>query len=264
MRVDEVHREIVRADLERGVDEAKICKNIREDYTPKKTVRPSNLIKKDFVRNISKRFDFGANGQLHESDPISIDLFVEEQKETGEVIICSYKQQGKVDDAFPGMAKDDFLFAFMTAHQKELINKLESWDHVVICMDATHGLNDYGFQLISVLTKDGFGEGLPLAHMFCNRETYSALKHFIRGIFSECGKVKCNAFMSDDAIQYYQAWSSVMTDRGESAPPRSLCSWHVCRTFERGLLSHVKNIERRKNYFHHLKLIMTELDESKV
>ena len=69
--------------------------------------------------------------------------------------------------------------------------------------------------------------------------------------------------MSDDALQYFQAWSSVMVDHESVAPAKLLCSWHVCRTFERNLLSCDKELEDREELFAYLKLIMAELDKEK-
>lgn len=80
------------------------------------------------------------------------------------MIFTLYKKQG--EDNFIGLKKEDFMLAFMTAFQKETIQNLKSNDLVVICMDATHGTNGYDFYLITLLTKDKFGQGLPLAHMY--------------------------------------------------------------------------------------------------
>lgn len=119
-------------------------------------------------------------------------------------------------------------------------------------MDATHETNGYNFHLIPVLTKDAHGEGLPLAHMFSSRKTAVALKYFLKGIKSECGSIKCAAFMSDDADQYFQAWSSVMVENGDP-PVKLLCAWHVTRLLERNILLTVKEKKYKEFVNHHLK-----------
>lgn len=74
-------------------------------------------------------------------------------------------------------------------------------------MDATHGTNKYDFKLISLLTVDDYGEGYPIAHLFSNREDITVLKLFISAIKVKVGIINACVFMSDDAEQYYQAWS---------------------------------------------------------
>ena len=152
----------------------------------------------------------------------------------------------------PGLDQEDFILAFMTPFQKEMIQKLTSQEKTIICMDATHETNGYNFHLIPVLTKDAHGEGLPLAHMFSSRKTAVALKYFLKGIKSECGSIKCAAFMSDDADQYFQAWSSVMVENGDP-PVKLLCAWHVTRLLERNILLTVKEKKYKEFVNHHLK-----------
>ena len=110
VRIDDEHREIIRADLERGVNPTTIWRNIRKDYTPTKTIRPHNLLTKQDVRNILKKFDLDKPGQMHSSDPLSVDLFVDESRMSNNVIVTSYKRQGEVNIEFPGLGKDEFLF----------------------------------------------------------------------------------------------------------------------------------------------------------
>ena len=81
--------------------------------------------------------------------------------------------------------------------------KYRNTGNLVICMKCTHGTTDYDFCFVTVLTKDGSGEGFPRAHMFSNREDAVALKFFLNGVRKTCGKIACSAFMSDDADQYF-------------------------------------------------------------
>ena len=143
-----------------------------------------------------------------------------------------------------------------------IVEQLQSHDFSIICMDATHQTNGYNFLFVTILTKDNSGEGLPLAHFFTNHEDYLFLKHFLRDFRKHCGKISCNAFMSDDASQYFQAWSSVMVDPGDVAPAKLLCAWHVTRSFEKNIIAKLKTAKEREFAFHHLKTIMCELDEN--
>lgn len=261
LRIPEKTQEEVRFNLEFGVSREVTTRKLRKILTPSKKKRRHNIITNKDVTNIAKNFALNFKGQLHENDPTSIDMHVEVQKEKKEIIFLEYKKQGSTD--FPGLDQNDFLLAFMTPFQKEMIQKLGSQEKTIICMDATHETNGYDFQFVTVLTKDSHGEGLLLAHMFSSRETAVALKYFLKGIKKECGAIKCQEFMSDDADQYFQAWSSVMVEKEDDAPVKLLCAWHVTRSFEKNILSKVKQTKYREFVFHHLKTIMSELDIEK-
>ena len=114
VKMDDDHRDMIRADLERGVEPKTVWRNVRNDHTPTKTVRPHNIMSMQTVRNVAKKFDLDKGGQLHASDPVSIDLFVDEQTISGDVIITSYKKQGEMNSDLYGLNKDDFLLCFMT------------------------------------------------------------------------------------------------------------------------------------------------------
>ena len=124
----------------------------------------------------------------------------------------------------------------MTKHQKEIIGKLLKRRSSIIEMDATHGTNQYDFKMITVMTKNGNHQGEPLAHMFCNKETSTALKTFLTCLRKECGKLCCRAFMSDCAEQYFRAWFSVMVDKEDDLPRKLLCAWHVIESFKKQLV----------------------------
>ncbi|KAJ8970859.1 hypothetical protein NQ317_015884 [Molorchus minor] len=76
----------------------------------------------------------------HENDSISVDMWVEEYKRSSFVY---YKRQGEDHDILS---------------QEHL---LETYGNKIICVDSTHGLNSYDFELTTVLVVDEYGEGLP-------------------------------------------------------------------------------------------------------
>lgn len=260
----QLYEEIAR-DLAKGVPKERVCRDVGEKRTPSKKDHRYNLITKKDIDNIANKFQLNEDGRYHEDDVLSVDIFIKEQQEKVDeknVIFTMYKKQGV--EGFPGLQKDDFLLAFMTPFQKAMIEELKNKTSVVMCMDATHETNGYGFYLITLLTKDKHGEGLPLAHMFSTHEDLTSLKYFLKSIRQECGKILCNCFMTDDAPQYFQAWSSVMVDKDDVSPSKLLCAWHVTRSFERNILSKLKGHKLKEFVFHHLKTIMAELDEQKL
>lgn len=50
---------------------------------------------------------------------------------------------------------------------------LQKFGGNIICVDSTHGLNPYDFELTTILVIDEFGRGFPTAFMFTNKkDTY--------------------------------------------------------------------------------------------
>ena len=143
-------QEKVRQSLGLGVSEDQVFCDGRNQLTPSKTLRSHNVITKKYVQNVANRFELGASGQYHTEDPISIDLFVQEQEEKKEVKIISYKKQGNSDDDYPGVKSKDFILAFLTLFQQKMIEEMNSWDSAIICMDATHDTNAYNFFFITI------------------------------------------------------------------------------------------------------------------
>ena len=74
--------------------------------------------------------------------------------------------------------------------------------------------NMYDFNLITLLVVDEFGEGIPVAWAISNREDVTLLVQFLSSIKKRTGTINPNWFMSDDAQQYYNAWSGVFGTTG--------------------------------------------------
>ena len=186
LRMTEETQETIRSQLQLGIPKEIVNRNVRKHYTPRKTLRRSNLLTLPDVRNTARKFRIDFEGQLHSDDPVGIDLFVQEQLGKKEAIILSYKKQGIVDANFPSLGEMDFMLALMTPFQKKMVQQLQSQEKSVICMDATHQTNGYNFLLVTILTKDNSAQSLPLAHLFTNREDYSVGKKYLRKVESSC------------------------------------------------------------------------------
>lgn len=121
LRIPEETQELIRSRLQLGIPKETVNREVRKQYTPSKTLRRSNILTLPDVRNIARKFQIDFEGQLHTDDPVSIDLFVQEQREKNDVIILSYKKQKVVDENFPGVGQMDFMLAFMTPFQKNMV-----------------------------------------------------------------------------------------------------------------------------------------------
>lgn len=79
-----------------------------------------------------------------------------------------------------------------------------------ICVDGTHGLNSYGFELHTLLVVDDIREGYPCAFLISNRNDSGVMKIFFSCVKEHIGKkMQPQVFMSDMADAYYNAWLQV-------------------------------------------------------
>ncbi|GFW94066.1 uncharacterized protein TNCV_1713151 [Trichonephila clavipes] len=113
----------------------------------------------------------------------------------------------------------------MTEAQLEL---LEIYGKNIIMMDSTHGTNQYGYLLTTVM------------------EIRNRLTH-----------LQPKVFMSDDDPAFWNAWQRVFGD----VKYNLLCSWHVSRSWNRNLSSKVKDAELRKEMKNKLTTLVSEIDE---
>lgn len=73
-----------------------------------------------------------------------------------------------------------------------------------ICIDGTHGMNAYGFELITLLVLDDIREGFPCAFCISNRTDEVIIKREARE------NLHAEVFMSDMAQSLYNVWVQVM------------------------------------------------------
>lgn len=195
------------------------------------------------INNIAKEYNVHDKAVKHSNDAVSVDLWVHEEQEKGDSCVILYKSQNRASSK-TGINNQDFLLGIMNASQAEMLKKFGS--DGIVCMDATHGTNPYDFNLISVLVVDNFGEGFPVAFLLSNREDYTVQKHFVDCIKEKVGHIHAKVFMSDDAEQYYAAWSSVMDS---TSTKKLLCAWHVDRAW-RGKIHLIKRKDKQEEVSH--------------
>lgn len=109
---------------------------------------------------------------------------------------------------------------------------LELFTKNYVCMDSTHGLNAYQFELTTLLTLDELHQGFPVGFMFSNTVSTLTLTVFLESIKARIKHpIKSKVFMSDMADEFYNAWSKVMgpTDH------QLFCTWHVDRAWRQNL-----------------------------
>ncbi|KAJ8911683.1 hypothetical protein NQ315_017135 [Exocentrus adspersus] len=168
-----------------------------------------------------------ASSIRHANDAISVESWVLQMQKEGDCVLF-YKAQGTVCEAHNELKKDDFVLIIMTAAQREILKKYRT---DCICIDGTHGLNNYRFEMHTLLVLDNLREGFPCAFLVSNRSDKEIMKTFFNYIKTEAGVVYTKTFMSDMAEVYYNSWLEVM---GESER-RLYCIWHVDRAWRKNL-----------------------------
>uniref|UniRef100_A0A1X7USL3 MULE transposase domain-containing protein n=1 Tax=Amphimedon queenslandica TaxID=400682 RepID=A0A1X7USL3_AMPQE len=114
------------------------------------------------------------------------------------------------------MAKESFLLAVQTEFQRDAMKKFGNGK--AVCMDAIHGTNVYNFLVTTLMVIDNYGEGIP-----------------------RVGAISPLVVMSDDAEQYYCAWSGVYG----LVPKKLLCSWHVDRAWKKAIREYISGSEQK-------------------
>ena len=126
----------------------------RDDFDSS-TSRKHFLTKKDISNIQMKVKDFEI--KRHENDATSVSVIVEELREEPFNPILIYKPQGTKDPLYSTLSDDTFILALQTKFQKELY---EAHASTILCIDSTHGTNQYRFKLITCIVPDDHGKGM--------------------------------------------------------------------------------------------------------
>jgi len=208
------------------------------------------------LHNIKRSYNIAYKTKKHENDAISVNIWVNEMMAKGdESPILYYKQQGENGNYDSCFSKNDFCLIIMTKFQSELFLK---FDNDKICIDGTHGLNAYNFQLYSLVVVDEYGNGYPVAFCFSNKSDTALFKHYFQCIKNAIGNITAAVFMSDDEPAFYNAWSEIMGP----ANKQILCTWHVLRNWMKNL-NKIHSNEKKTIVFKTLKSLLYETDEKK-
>ncbi|KAE9530121.1 hypothetical protein AGLY_011583 [Aphis glycines] len=178
-----------------------IANEIRDNISNNSLERIHLLTRKD-LHNIQTSYNLNNKAILHANDAISIESWVQNLKKDDEFSPIYYKQQDEIVQQFSNLKKDDFLLIIMNNYQQSM---LEKYGHDVICIDETHGMNSYHFNLTIQLVLDDMREGFPCAFMISNRIDEAVLTIFHSKIKSLTGQLQPNVFMSDMAESFFNA-----------------------------------------------------------
>lgn len=194
-----------------------------------------NLVTREDLWNISEKFKITKQEQRHPDDFISVDMWIAEMTENNgaedannDLVDldeanqkdrrCPLLYYKKVGD--PRENDGNFELALMTFPQMQLLRKLRTQK---LCIDSTHGTNIYNSQLTTLLTIAEDGSGIPCAYLISKRVNTETMATFFETIQKKGGVMQYQAFMSDDAPVYGNAWEQVMGP----LPKRLPCAWDM-------------------------------------
>ncbi|KFM75120.1 hypothetical protein X975_17584, partial [Stegodyphus mimosarum] len=90
--------------------------------------------------------------------------------------VLMYKRQG---EKYANVNENDFMLAIMTEFQKKM---LIEFGNDRICIDSTHGISAYGFELVTLLVVDKYEEGIPVAFLISSTVSEKILVNFFNCI----------------------------------------------------------------------------------
>lgn len=170
------------------------------------TLKRVHLTNRKDLYNIESSYHLGHPPTWHKNDAVSVDALVNSMKSHGECVLF-YKPQEVVCDDYPELKYEDFLLIIMTNTQAEILKK---YGHDIICIDGTHGTNNYDFELHTLMVVDELREGFPCSFFISNRSDQGILNIFFMEVRNKLGPISCRIFMSDMAEGYFNSWLHIM------------------------------------------------------
>ncbi len=78
-------------------------------------------------------------------DAVSVDMLVKELEKESYNPVLLYKKQHESNPNYPMLSEESFILAMQTEFQKDCYQQHAT---KILCVDATHGTNAYGFKLV--------------------------------------------------------------------------------------------------------------------
>lgn len=151
-------RETIASKIAAKIPFETIIDEVREESIAENKFERKHLLKKKDLYNIEQCFNLNNEAVRHTKDAVSVDAWVKEVEQTGCILL--YKPQDTLSQMYPLLREEDFLLIIMNHGQEEM---LEKYGSDCICIDGTHGLNGYKFELVTLLVLDDLREGFPSA-----------------------------------------------------------------------------------------------------
>ncbi|GFU23451.1 uncharacterized protein NPIL_288011 [Nephila pilipes] len=193
-------RSALASSLEQGIPMAKILDETREAYSPGQ--RFGLTTRKD-LHNICRDYKIGKTGVLHSDDATSVTLMVKNMQDSPHDPVLIFKPVGDEMNGYKKIGTEEFMLAIMNDAQEKL---LELYGKQCVMIDSTHGTNQYGFQMTTLMVHDENHQGMPVAILFSSRVATEILVPFFGAIKKKVPSFKTNFLLSDDTNSFPNAW----------------------------------------------------------
>ncbi|XP_075224308.1 uncharacterized protein LOC142326071 [Lycorma delicatula] len=211
------------------------------------------LLKKKDLYNIKSSFNLHSKQLSNKKSVLikdNLSSLLDKLNENNDIGVLFCKLQGTLHERHPELKSDDFLIIIMSNSQSEILMK---YGTDFICIDRTHDLNSYGYELISLFTICSNKQGYPCAFLIANRCDQSTLSIFFEYIKSQTGKLSTKIFMSDREEYFLNTWTLKMNE-----PTMKLyCSWLLEKEWRENILK-IKNTNKQNDMY---KTIITLMQE---
>ena len=160
---------------------------------------------------------------MHQEDAISTKIWVDKLREDNTRVF--YKD--KLDSPPPEstLEEDVFILCIQTPFQLDAFRRL---GNDFIGIDATHNVTHYkDIQLSTIIARDRWGHGVPVAWMLTSRMTSATISFFLSWVQSASPDIRPAVIMTDRDYAQIKALRAVY--------PQSrifLCKWHVLRAIQ--------------------------------
>ncbi|GFT08449.1 uncharacterized protein TNCV_2324661 [Trichonephila clavipes] len=253
MKITREEKEDIAKKLENKIPVEAILDDIRNSINQK--LERIHLITRQDIKNIKEEYNISSDGILDSNDVVSVNKWVEGLKNREDSPIVLFKDQNIFDEnLYPGMKAEDFLLVIMNASQKDM---LKFYGNDTICLDFTHGMNAYGFDLATLLVLDDKREGFPAAFILSNRQDSTALTLAFAAI-KEHTCISPRVLMTDDSESFFNAWKTVFG----IPEKKDLCTWHVDRSWRRSIARLITKKEMQVEAYKIVRSLLVETDEA--
>ena len=134
-------REKLAADLSLRIPKNEILLNIRGSTSDR--INRLDLVTKKDLRNIGASYNLHSDVKMHGDDFTSISMWIERFQQLPDNPVLIYEPLNE--------SNENFLLAIMNESQRYMLKK---YGERVICIDSTHGTNQYDYQLTTLMVID--------------------------------------------------------------------------------------------------------------
>ncbi|EFN51443.1 hypothetical protein CHLNCDRAFT_140162 [Chlorella variabilis] len=166
------------------------------------------------------------------SDVQAMAVLIDELRREGSVLFYQpYKQAGRRSGEQP------LVIVMQVSFQARM---LDQFGRRLVFMDATFGVNKYGYPLYALVVQDESGRGVPVSFMVCSSDTAEVVEHFLRTSMEGAqaagdGTFKYKSIMIDKSKTEIAAVDQLVSTG--HAEGYLLCYFHFLQDWERFLSS---------------------------